>query len=197
MSTTRYVRLVVKRDATGEFLTYDRQRFDVEWGITRNLCPSPARPLLATRTASYRHRPQLMLYRFPEGREWLGSATARRVQVKAPTAAERARLRPAAAAFEATTEGRAYTAIVTRTGFSLGVAERGTAGYSLLREPPAFATYEEAMAEASRRNQAVGLTDAEAFEIVADTMRRQNQGTRRAIERRRGWVCGTGSVADA
>lgn len=66
----------------------------------------------------------------------------------------------------------AWTAIVDKDGFTLGVAEYGTAGYSPVSNDR-FPTYEAASAEAHRRNTEMGLSDDQAFRIIADTMRRQ------------------------
>ena len=51
-------------------------------------------------------------------------------------------------------------------GFTLGVADRGVAGYSPLRDPLVFGTWREAQREAEARNIAMGLTIDEAMEIV-------------------------------
>lgn len=64
----------------------------------------------------------------------------------------------------------AYTAVVTKKGYFLGVAQFGSSGYSLVRTPP-FWTYEAAQAAARKENERMGLTDLEAAIIVADTMR--------------------------
>tara|TARA_Y100000310_G_scaffold319113_1_gene373987 strand:- start:234 stop:437 length:204 start_codon:yes stop_codon:yes gene_type:complete len=63
---------------------------------------------------------------------------------------------------------QAWTAVITRQGFSIGLAEEGTKGYSPTEFR--FATYEKAQAHADKLNKGTGLSTEEAFNIVADTM---------------------------
>lgn len=72
----------------------------------------------------------------------------------------------------------AWTATVTGEGCSIGVADRDVAGYSPLREPLYFKTYDEAQKEADRRNEQLGLTLEEAELIVLSSMRAQNERKR-------------------
>ena len=73
---------------------------------------------------------------------------------------------------------RAWTPVIARgePGFSLGVADRGIAGYTPLRETLIFATWAEAQREAAARNALLGLSRDEAMEIVTSSMAAQNRG---------------------
>lgn len=72
----------------------------------------------------------------------------------------------------------AWTAVVTGAGCSIGVADQDVAGYSPLRETLLFPTWDEAQAEADRRNERMGLTRHEAELIVISSMRAQNRAGR-------------------
>jgi len=70
----------------------------------------------------------------------------------------------------------AWTAVIDSEGFTLGGAFRGESGYSPMREPEYFDTWERASIEADLRNESMGLTASEALDIVASSMRAQNVG---------------------
>ena len=70
----------------------------------------------------------------------------------------------------------AWVAVIDSEGYTLGGAFRDEPGYSPMREPEYFDTWERANIEADLRNEAMGITDAEALEIVASSMRAQNIG---------------------
>lgn len=72
----------------------------------------------------------------------------------------------------------AWTAVVVIEGFSIGIADENVAGYSPMKEPIYFPSYEEAQAEAERRNELMGLTRHEAALIVISSMRAQNMAER-------------------
>ena len=64
----------------------------------------------------------------------------------------------------------AFTAIVDRSGFSIGLAERGVAGYTPMPKFGRFPSWEAAKSKAEQENLDLGLTPTEAFEIVASSM---------------------------
>ena len=66
-------------------------------------------------------------------------------------------------------DGSTAVTAVLNDGYRLGLAERGTTGYSLLDYPP-FDTYEEAQAFAKECNGGLGLTPDAAIKIVLSTM---------------------------
>lgn len=71
----------------------------------------------------------------------------------------------------------AYTAIVDKNGFTLGIAEENVRGYS--PDPNGerwglYKTLDEARAAADELNTRMGLTPEEAMLIVLSSMREQN-----------------------
>ena len=74
----------------------------------------------------------------------------------------------------------AFTAIVDRSGFSVGLAERGVAGYTPMPKFGRFPSWEAAKSKADEENRDLGLSPVEAFEIVASSMWPQpaTRGTR-------------------
>lgn len=72
---------------------------------------------------------------------------------------------------------RAYVAIVGQP-YTIGVAVRNEAGYNPLVEPPAFETYEEAKAEADARNEVMGVSRADAIQIIGSSMAAQRRSGR-------------------
>ena len=70
---------------------------------------------------------------------------------------------------KAVTGKLAWTAIVDERGYSVGIAEFGTRGYS----PTTFRfpTYDAAKDFADEENRRMGLSPIEAAVIVCDTMR--------------------------
>lgn len=67
----------------------------------------------------------------------------------------------------------AWVAVVDESGFSLGLAEEGTKGYSPMKEDQkiTFPTYDAASEEAEARNGLLGLSNDDAAKIVFSTMR--------------------------
>ena len=72
-----------------------------------------------------------------------------------------------------------YTAIVTDTGFRLGIAKEGEAGYYVIRKNSdaggTFESYKAAQVVADAYNERLGVSKEDAFQVVCDTMRRQNR----------------------
>ena len=66
---------------------------------------------------------------------------------------------------------QAFTAIITDTGATVGMATQDVPGYYLLDNMPEFKTYAEADAVADEFNAKMGLSKLDAFKIVASTMR--------------------------
>ena len=66
---------------------------------------------------------------------------------------------------------QAFTAVITDTGATVGMATQNIKGYYLLDNMPEFKTYAEADAVAEEFNAKMGLSPLEAFKIVASTMR--------------------------
>lgn len=64
----------------------------------------------------------------------------------------------------------AWVAVIRNEGYELGLADRGVPGYSPMRDPIRFDTYEQASEAARTQNRSMGLTDAEALEIVVSSM---------------------------
>ncbi len=71
----------------------------------------------------------------------------------------------------------AYAAIVCEGGFTLGIAQRDSPGYTPTNYD-AVETYEAASAWADEANRRLGLTPAQAAEIVASSMGAQNRRDR-------------------
>lgn len=69
------------------------------------------------------------------------------------------------------TSDRAFVAVIDSRGFQLGVAIKGRHGYQRYRNSPSFDSFEDAQKEADARNEKLGLTPAEAYEIVISSMR--------------------------
>lgn len=59
--------------------------------------------------------------------------------------------------------------------YTIGLADRDEPGFSPMREPLVFDTYDEAKTEADARNAALGLTREEATKIVASSMTAQRR----------------------
>jgi hypothetical protein len=75
------IKLIVRRDADGEYVNYDKMRFAIHWNIPIRLAPSQHYPILAQKSASDYDRtvtPRLLVYRYPEGEEMIGHADAYR-----------------------------------------------------------------------------------------------------------------------
>lgn len=71
------IKLIVRKDAEGEYVNYDKQRFAIHWSVPIAQAPSRQYPLLATKMPGYGYeRDSLLLYRWPEGEEMLGRADA-------------------------------------------------------------------------------------------------------------------------
>ena len=65
----------------------------------------------------------------------------------------------------------AFTAIITETGSSIGIAYQDTAGHYTMSNVPTFDTYSEAQDYADTMNIKLGLTTLEAWKIVASSMK--------------------------
>lgn len=76
---------------------------------------------------------------------------------------------------------RAWTPVIMAEGISLGVADRGVAGYTPMREPEYFATWDIAQEDADWRNERLGLSKDEAMEIVTSSMAAQRSGLSRRL----------------
>lgn len=75
------IRLIVRRDADGEYVNYDKMRFAIHWNIPLHLAPSRQYPVLAAKSSGDYDRtttPRLLLYRYPEGEEMIAHADAHR-----------------------------------------------------------------------------------------------------------------------
>lgn len=71
----------------------------------------------------------------------------------------------------------AWTPVIASSkGVSLGIAERDVAGYSPMRDPMYFATWDEARKVADVMNARMGLSEKEAEDIVISSMAAQNRG---------------------
>jgi hypothetical protein len=69
----------------------------------------------------------------------------------------------------------AYTAICSKDGFTIGLAEENQRGYWPAPLYGTFPTWEAASIKASELNRARGLSDQEAIDIVLGSMREQNR----------------------
>lgn len=67
-------------------------------------------------------------------------------------------------------KSRAAVAVVTEDGYGVGLADRDIPGYTPTNYTPA--TYEEAKLIAQGINEASGLTDVEAGDIVLSSLRK-------------------------
>lgn len=67
---------------------------------------------------------------------------------------------------------KAFTAVLVREGFGVGVAAEDEAGYWPLPDHGTFKTWDGAQAEADRLNEGLGLTKVQAWHIVASSMNR-------------------------
>lgn len=65
----------------------------------------------------------------------------------------------------------AYTAVVDQEGYGIGRADEGTRGYTPCPQYGRFETYDLAQARAAELNAEAGVDAAEAFRLVAETMR--------------------------
>ena len=65
----------------------------------------------------------------------------------------------------------AFTAILTDTGASVGVAFQGEAGHMPVANMPEFTVYSDAQDYADKLNLDSGLTSLEAWKIIASSMR--------------------------
>jgi hypothetical protein len=73
-----------------------------------------------------------------------------------------------------TVRGRvAYIAVPKGDGYSLGLCEEHSPGYCPVTNHTPVKTYEEAAAEAFRRNVGLGLSVAEVAKILVSTMSRR------------------------
>ena len=68
----------------------------------------------------------------------------------------------------------AFTAVITGKGYSIGRADEGVRGYTPKPEFGTFEKWDDAVAVARARNVDLGLTDREAFQIVASTMAKRH-----------------------
>ena len=65
----------------------------------------------------------------------------------------------------------AYTAIITETGSSIGIAYQDTAGHYTMDNMPTFGTYSEAQDYADILNNKLGLSSLDAWKIIASSMK--------------------------
>lgn len=72
---------------------------------------------------------------------------------------------------------RCFVAVIRDDGYSIGIAVEGEPGYYATNYQ-SVATYEEAKVWASKCNANMGINDAEASEIVLNTMMLQNRAAR-------------------
>jgi hypothetical protein len=66
--------------------------------------------------------------------------------------------------------GIAYTPVVDEDGYTIGLADRGVAGYTPQPGFGKFPSWEAARDRAKVENERLGLSELEAFAIVASTM---------------------------
>lgn len=65
----------------------------------------------------------------------------------------------------------AFTAILTETGSSIGIAFSGEAGHLAVANMPEFTVYSDAQDYADKLNLENGLNNLEAWKIIASSMR--------------------------
>ena len=65
----------------------------------------------------------------------------------------------------------AYTAIITETGSSIGIAYQDMAGHYTMDNMPTFQAYSEAQDYADILNNKLGLSSLDAWKIIASSMK--------------------------
>ena len=65
----------------------------------------------------------------------------------------------------------AFTAIITDTGSTIGIAYQDMAGHYTMDNVPTFKAYSEAQDYADTMNIKLGLSSLEAWKIIASSMR--------------------------
>ena len=65
----------------------------------------------------------------------------------------------------------AFVAVITDDGAKLGMAIENVSGHANFLGAPEFQTYSEAQDRAEELNTNMGLTESEAWKIVASTLR--------------------------
>jgi len=73
------------------------------------------------------------------------------------------------------TKSKAFTAIVTPEGYTIGLAERDVAGYQPVRDEGPFENYDAARERADKMNVDLGLDPKEAWFIVASSVGAQRK----------------------